>query len=110
VALGLAVHGLAAQGIVPRDTLVTEVAAISLGLVDGNLLLDLCYEEDSAATADFNIVMTGNCRLIEVQGTAEGAPFDRKSLDAMLDLAAEGIDDLLKHQRKTLWEAIESRT
>jgi ribonuclease PH len=110
VALGLAVHGLAAQGIVPRDTLVTEVAAISLGLVDGQLLLDLCYEEDSAATADFNIVMTGNGRLIEVQGTAEGAPFDRNSLDAMLDLAAEGIGDLLKYQRRTLWEAVESRT
>jgi len=109
VALALAVHGLAERGMVPRDTLLTEVAAVSLGLVDGQLLLDLCYAEDSAATVDLNVVMTGSGHLVEVQGTAEGTPFDRQSLDSMLDLATEGIDELLKHQRKALWEAIESR-
>ena len=87
---------------VSADALVTEVAAISLGLVDGQLLLDLCYEEDSAASADFNLVMTGDGRFVEVQGTAEGAPYDRKALAAVLDLAGEGIGRLLKIQRQVL--------
>jgi ribonuclease PH len=102
VALALALNRLEAEGRISAGVLTTEVAAISLGLVDGQLLLDLCYEEDSAATADFNIVMTGDGRLVEVQGTAEGEPFTRQSVDALLDLAERGIGQLLIHQRQVL--------
>jgi ribonuclease PH len=102
VALALAVQRLSDQGAVSPDVLVTEVAAISLGLVGGQLLLDLCYEEDAAAEADFNLVMTGDGRLVEVQGTAEGSPFSRDRLDAVLDLAEHGIDQLLALQRQVL--------
>ena len=107
VALALAVRHLVAQGVVPRQALVTPVAAVSVGLVDGQLLLDLDYEEDSAAMADFNLVMTGDGRLVEVQGTAEAAPFDRSRLDTVLDLAAYGIEQLLARQQEALertWE------
>jgi ribonuclease PH len=102
VALALAMQRLVEAGRVSADALVTEVAAISLGLVDGQLLLDLCYEEDSAASADFNLVMTGDGRFVEVQGTAEGVPYDRKALAAVLDLAGEGIGRLLEIQRQVL--------
>ena len=102
VALALAVQRLEQDGLVPPDVLTTQVAATSLGPVDGQLMLDLCYEEDSAATADFNVVMTGRGRLVEVQGTAEGVAFDRRVLDAVLDLAEIGIDQLLALQRQVL--------
>jgi ribonuclease PH len=102
VALALALRGLEEQGLVESDLLTTPVAAISLGLVAGRLLLDLCYEEDSAASADFNIVMTGDGRLVEAQGTAEGATFTRQEMDAVLDLAEKGIDRLLAIQRQVL--------
>ena len=88
------------------DVLSGGLAAISLGLVDGQLLLDLCYEEDSAAEVDFNIVMTGDGRLIEVQGTAEGTPFDRAALDAMLNLAERGIGELLSLQQQVIRNAV----
>jgi len=102
VALALAVQRLAEAEIVPPSVLTTQVAAISLGPVDGQLMLDLCYEEDAAATADFNVVMTGHGRLVEVQGTAEGVAFERRTLDAVLDLAEIGIDQLLALQRQVL--------
>jgi ribonuclease PH len=102
VALSLALEQLVDAGEVPADVLCTEVAAISLGLVDDRLLLDLCYEEDSSASVDFNIVMTGDGRLVEVQGTAEGAPFTRESMDAIMDLAEKGISELLELQRQAL--------
>jgi ribonuclease PH len=70
--------------------------------VDGQLMLDLCYEEDVGASADFNVVMTGRGRLVEVQGTAEGEAFERRTLDAVLDLAEIGIDQLLLLQRQVL--------
>lgn len=102
VALALAIQGLQEAGQVPPTVLLTEVAAISLGLVEGQLLLDLDYAEDSAATADFNIVMTGDGHLVEVQGAAEGAAFSRRTMDAVLDLAEVGIGQLLGHQRHVL--------
>lgn len=102
VALALAVRRLAEQRALPADIPLTPVAAISLGLVDGELLLDLCYAEDSAATADFNIVMADDGRLVEVQGTAEKEPFSRQTLDAMLDLAQRGIEQLLAFQQQVL--------
>lgn len=102
VALALALRRLEENGDIPPGAALTEVAAISLGLVDGQLLLDLCYQEDSAATADFNIVMTGDGRLVEVQGTAEGEPFARQAMEEVLDLAERGIGRLLELQRQVL--------
>jgi ribonuclease PH len=102
VALALALQRLSDQGVISPDVLVTEVAAISLGLVGGQVLMDLCYEEDATAEADFNLVMTGDGRLVEVQGTAEGSPFGRDVFDAVLDLAQHGIDQLLALQRQVL--------
>jgi len=75
-----------------------EVAAVSVGVVDGASLLDLDYEEDSTAEVDVNVVMTGDGRFVEVQSTAERVPFDRARLDDLLDLAAAGIDDLRRYQ------------
>ena len=105
VALALAVQRLVEEGDVPPSALSKGVAAISLGLVGGQLLLDLCYEEDSSAGADFNVVMTSDSKLIEVQGTAEGALFDRAALDAMLDLAEQGIGQLMVLQRQVIQDA-----
>ncbi len=108
VALALALKGLEEAGSVPADVLRGEVAAISLGLVEGELLLDLCYEEDSSASADFNVVMTGEGHFVEVQGTAERAPFTREETDALLGLAEKGIGQLLDVQRRVLQEAPEA--
>jgi len=102
VALALAVRRLAEEGVVPSEVLTTEVAAVSLGFVGDQLLLDLCYEEDSSASADFNLVMTGDGRLVEVQGTAEGMPFGRRALDAVLDLGGTSIQRLVALQRQVL--------
>jgi ribonuclease PH len=97
VALAMALRGAGVEAAL-RDS----VAAVSVGLVDGEPRLDLCYEEDAGAEVDCNIVMTGDGRLVEVQGTAEGAPFDRKQLDELLDLAASGIAELTEIQRAAL--------
>src|SRR5205823_10640952 len=79
-----------------------SVAAVSLGIVGGERLLDLDYEEDSSAEVDLNVVMTGEGRLIEVQATAERAPFDRQELDELLDLAAAGIEQIGEAQAQAL--------
>jgi ribonuclease PH len=79
-----------------------SVAAVSLGIVDGELLLDLDYEEDSSAEVDLNLVMTGGGRLVEVQATAERAPFDRESLNELLDLGARGIEEIRAAQEAAL--------
>ncbi len=79
--------------------LTDSVAAVSLGIVDGEILLDLDYVEDSSAEVDLNVVMTGDGRLIEVQATAEGAPFSREELDEMLELGAQGFDEISAAQR-----------
>ena len=97
VALALALRTIGLEGAL-RDS----VAAVSVGIVGGTPVLDLCYEEDAGAEVDCNIVMTGDGRLVEVQGTAEGAPFDRKQLDELLDLAASGIAELTEIQRAAL--------
>ncbi len=102
VALALAVRHLEEQGQVAPGVLSSQVAAISLGVVDDRLLLDLCYEEDSRATADFNVVMTDDGRLVEIQGAAEGRPFTRQTLDAVLDLATQGLEHLFTLQRQVL--------
>ncbi len=102
VALAMALRAMADRREVPPDLLTGSVAAVSVGIVGGEALLDLCYEEDAAAEVDCNVVMTGTGRLVEVQGTAEGDPFTRGDLDALLDLAASGIDQLTKLQHEAL--------
>ena len=77
----------------------TQIAAVSVGIVDGEPRLDLCYDEDAGAETDMNVVMSGDGRLIEVQGTAEGVPFSRQELTDMLDLAAAGCEQLFAAQR-----------
>lgn len=99
VALALAVQGLIRAGKVRESALGDPVAAISVGLIDGQILLDLPYEEDSRADVDLNVAMTASGALVELQGTAEGAPFDRGQLDRMLDLAEKGIAELVALQR-----------
>ena len=79
-----------------------SIAAVSVGVVDGRALLDLDYAEDSNADVDLNVVMTGDGRLVEVQATAERVPFDREQLDALLDLAAAGIEDLAVAQQEAV--------
>jgi ribonuclease PH len=102
VALALALRRLAAQGVVPPDLIRTPIAAVSVGVVQGEVRLDLCYEEDSQAEVDLNVVMTGDGRFVEVQGTAEGAPFSRNRLLQMLDLARRGIATLIAAQEEAL--------
>ena len=102
VALALAVQDLRAAEKLTADPLVTPVVAVSVGLVDGVPLLDLPYAEDSRAEADINVAMTGDGRLVEVQGTAEGAPFSRGELDQLLDLATKGNRELLAAQQAAL--------
>ena len=100
LALAQAVRTLAEAGSIPADVLRDSVAAVSAGIVGDDLLLDLAYEEDARAEVDFNVVMTGAGDLVEVQGTAEGRPFSRSQLDALL--ASEGISQLVDFQRQTL--------
>jgi ribonuclease PH len=83
----------------------TAVAATSAGVVEGVPLLDLCYEEDAKAGVDFNVIMTGDGRFVEVQGTAEDQPFPRDEMDQLLALADKGIRDLLEKQREALQQA-----
>jgi ribonuclease PH len=90
------------RGVVGSLPVRDYVSAVSVGIVNGDLLLDLEYAEDSGAEVDMNVVMTGGGRFIEVQGTAESEPFDRGRLDAMTDLAAAGIGRLIERQREIL--------
>ena len=102
VALHLALRRLVLDGLVSENVFGPLVAAVSVGLVDGEAMLDLCYEEDSRAAVDFNVVMNANGEFIEVQGTAEGQPFSKSRLDELLDLAKRGIDQLITLQRQAL--------
>jgi ribonuclease PH len=102
VALVDAVAWLRAKDPKLPDPLTGSVAAVSVGIVDGVPLLDLCYEEDVTAETDMNVVMTGAGAFIEVQGTAEGAPFDRVLLDSLLDLATAGCATLTDLQKTAL--------
>ncbi len=102
VAAADAVNWLKTQGKIGGDVITDSVAAISVGIVGGQARLDLEYEEDSTCDADMNIVMTGSGQLIEVQGTAEGAPFSRAALTELLDLAQSGIVTLTGMQKAAL--------
>jgi ribonuclease PH len=105
VALHLALSRLVGKGALERVPLRDSVAAVSVGIVDGEPLLDLPYAEDSRAEVDMNVVMTGSGELIEVQATAERTPFGRASLDRLLELAAGGIDTIGHEQIRVLQEA-----
>ena len=100
VALRLAVSKLLYDGSLKEDPIHCDVAAVSAGLLAGVPFLDLCYEEDVAADVDMNVVMTNKGEFVEVQGTAEGNPFDRSKMDAMLDMAVAGINELFKLQKE----------
>jgi ribonuclease PH len=102
VALADAVSWLRDRDLLTAEPLTGSVAAVSVGVVDGSSMLDLCYTEDSAADTDMNVVMTGDGAFIELQGTAEGTPFDRKLLDELLDLGATGCAQLTQLQRAAL--------
>ena len=102
VALYDAFRSLRDGGRVDAIPLVEEVAAVSIGIIEGEPALDLCYEEDVAASVDMNVVMTGGGRFVEVQGTAEGEPFDRQLLDRLLEIAAGGVTRLVTAQRAAL--------
>jgi ribonuclease PH len=102
VALVLALARWKERGQVIDGVLRDQVAAVSVGMVDGVRLLDLCYAEDSRARVDLNVVATASGDIVEVQGTAEGAPVARREIDAMVDLALEGIARLAEHQRQAL--------
>ena len=102
VALHDAFTRMVATGDLPASPIIEELAAISVGIVDGAPRLDLPYVEDSAAEVDFNVVMTGSGRFVEVQGTAEGQAFERSELDALVDLAAMGIAQIVSAQRAVL--------
>lgn len=102
VALHDALAALVSAGKLPANPLRELVAAVSVGIVDGQPRLDLDYAEDSACDTDMNVVMTASGGLIEVQGTAEGAPFSRAELDALLGLATQGINSIIQAQRNAL--------
>ncbi|HEV2913236.1 MAG TPA: ribonuclease PH [Pyrinomonadaceae bacterium] len=102
VAFALACRRLLRMGKITRNALTNEVAAISVGIVAGVPLLDLKYDEDSRAAVDMNVVCTGDGRFIEVQGTAEGAPFTRLEMDQLLALAGRGVESLVLVQRAAI--------
>jgi ribonuclease PH len=105
IALVIAVRGLVDAGKIADDVITDSVAAVSVGIVDGQARLDLCYDEDAGAQVDFNVVMTGGGAFVEVQGTAEGKPFARADLDSLIDLAAGGITELTRIQHEALAKA-----
>ena len=102
VALALACRWLVKEGYLLRSPLRTAVAAVSAGIVDDELLLDLCYEEDSNAQVDLNCIMTEQGELVEIQGTGEGRAFTIQEQRQLVDLCAKGIDELLAKQREAL--------
>jgi len=104
VALFEALHNVKKQGALPSIPLKSAIAATSVGIVFGEELLDLCYDEDSRAGVDFNVVMTDKGDFVEIQGTAEGKPFSKGTIDALLSLAEKGIRQLFEIQKTALAE------
>lgn len=102
VALSLACRKLVTKGKLSGSPIISEVAAISVGIVEGTPIADLKYEEDSNADVDMNVVCTGTGKFIEIQGTAEQEPFDREQMDQMFALAEKGVNELFEIQRHAL--------
>ncbi len=105
VAFTIACQRLLRENKIKKSPIVSEVAAVSVGVVDGTALLDLKYDEDSRAEVDMNVICTGDGRFIEVQGTAEGAPFTREQMDSLLELGGKGIEQLIRLQRQAIEQA-----
>ena len=105
VAFAIACKRLMKERRITKSPVISEVAAVSVGIVDGTPLLDLKYDEDSRAQVDMNIVCTGDARFIEVQGTAEGSPFRREEMDNLLELGRMGIEQLVRLQRQAIEQA-----
>lgn len=104
VAVAEAIYKLYKDGLIKKMPIENFVSAISVGIVDDQCLLDICYEEDSHAQVDMNIIMTDKCEFVEVQGTGEERPFSRKDLNKLLELGEKGNKELIKIQRKALGE------
>jgi len=104
VALGSAFDNLVREGLLDRNPMSSLVAGVSVGIVKGQMLLDLDYSEDSAAQVDLNVIATAKGELVEVQGTAEGQPFSRDNFDELLDMALSGIEELTAFQRQLFTE------
>jgi len=102
VALYRALRAISNMALISSIPLKSEIAAISVGVIHNYTMLDLCYDEDSCASVDFNVVMTGNGDFVEIQGTAEGKPFSKALVDSLLSLAENGISQLLKVQKEAL--------
>jgi len=102
VALVQTLNTLLAKGLIPSLPIRSAVAATSVGIVGGEQLLDLCYDEDSWAEVDFNVVMTSKGTFVEIQGTAEASPFSKETIDALLALAQGGIAKLFQAQKEAL--------
>jgi ribonuclease PH len=109
LALHVALSRLVDQSLLRQMPLSDSIAAVSVGIVDGQPLLDLAYVEDARAEVDMNVVMAGGGELVEVQATAERTPFGRASLDALLELAAGGIEDIAGIQARVIASAVASR-
>jgi ribonuclease PH len=105
VALECAVSSLLEAGEIPSSPIKEAVAAVSVGIVDGRPVLDLTYEEDASADVDMNVVMSGSGRFVEIQGTAEGAPFSRGELDKLIELAEKGIKEVMALQQEAVKRA-----
>ena len=105
IAVALALQTLGKRKKLKGPVLTDSLAAISVGIVEGEACLDLCYQEDSSAEVDMNVVMTGDGRFVELQGTAEGEPFDNDQMLAMVGLAQKGIAELTELQKRTIEEA-----
>ena len=102
VAMAKAIEWMLGEGKLKKDPIHTSVAAVSVGIVNDTPILDLKYDEDSNAGVDMNVVMTGTGKFVEVQGTAEKGVFDRDELNMLIDMAENGIRELLDHQEKAL--------
>jgi ribonuclease PH len=100
IALNDALQHAVRNGMIERNPIKDCLAAVSVGIINNEPRLDLCYAEDSAAEVDMNVVMTGSSRIVEIQGTAESEPFSKDALNAMLSMAEKGISELIKMQRE----------
>ncbi len=94
------------NGLIDKTPLKDYLAAISVGVVNGEPRIDLCYSEDSTAEVDMNVVMTGDGKIVEIQGTAEGTPFSKTALDSLMKLAEEGINSLINMQKKLIEDEV----
>jgi len=106
VALALCIKHMIANGIIGQNPITDYVAAVSMGIYNDEILLDLCYEEDSQAMVDMNLVMTGSGKIVEIQGTAEGNPFNIDKLFSLIELGQAGIHQLIQLQKKAIGDIV----